>query len=77
MLNFDADVKKTIEWREVVFWADVKNATIGFNVKFWRRRQKTTERHQCENCVIRRVTIICDARPDGDVDHLSHIVARS
>ena len=29
-----------IGWRAVVFWADVKNSTVGFNVKFWRRRQK-------------------------------------
>ncbi len=38
-----------IEWRTVVFWADVKNLTQRFNVKFWRRRQKMTTRHQSEN----------------------------
>ncbi len=30
--------------RRDVFWADVKHSTIGRNVKFWRRRQKTTAR---------------------------------
>ena len=29
-----------IEWRNVVFWADVKNFTIGFNVKHWYWPQK-------------------------------------
>ncbi len=29
-----------IGWHVVVLWADVKNSIIGFNVKFWRQRQK-------------------------------------
>ncbi len=40
-----------------VLWADVKNSTIGINVKFDADVKNTTARHLCENCLRREGTL--------------------